>query len=857
MERRNRKLVTYSRYATGQQASETPQKRYEVDKSCNSKFYVQRKREERAGQESRPGSGAHDETLADSLPSNTSVYDPISSDDDGQAYTRIQSKRRKRAFEKQGQQTHERRAYAHHDPLVVTRLESRNEGPSHSNRTEVATGRAASQQRGNGKRLERPSTRKIRHESTHPASIAETTSSETHEFRRRLANCIACRQPGDCVSHRDFGNARLSAESVSINASSSQSFLSTSHASSDATPRRKRLVDMLAMSEKSERERLTSAAIQDELTNSSPIHSESTYDDASEDEPMRSGNSEIERDNSENSKEPAAPVKSYLQSSTVTYARQRSFLSDMSIAIELDSQDGRAPSQTVQQTRQPQAVTGPSSFSLTDEDVECNGTRPVRSIHELRQAGENARFKASVDSIFEDIEDSCNSTSGRCNGFIQLCQKLLEPRVARCFVECGFEKRLLEVITDDLDAISATLALCAYELISQCSPLPPTFSIPFWSKVLVFLFKLLEIEDDISELTKQRRHGLPRTVQASIQVISQQLSSALSKDDLPLQVSPQILMLRCIHSTMLCFRGKSDSIHNIPLSLLTHIVEFLPPENHHGDHINLPGHFQVLALAFSILESYTLLSGPLADDYQNVMRPLSHLHHFISPEEHHNDRSHQISVLYMRVILNLTNNNPSFCTEFATLELVDKLVKRVVAEFCKVSEISPVRHADSLEAVVLALGILINLTEESEESRVIILDPEFNSVSSFRMLLDLFVSKIGFTSEVNRHEISLGYVSDDFVQAHSVVEVHHNVAIGYLSIFLAILCLDARARDEVRISLNGKGLAVVLSTVDEFLRYHQRVDQNSHSYEATGSQSTTFASRLRNILCQIQDSEAD
>jgi hypothetical protein len=48
---------------------------------------------------------------------------------------------------------------------------------------------------------------------------------------------------------------------------------------------------------------------------------------------------------------------------------------------------------------------GNQNLVSDDEEIE---SRPVRSIHELRQAGDNARFRESVEVIFEDTIIVCD-----------------------------------------------------------------------------------------------------------------------------------------------------------------------------------------------------------------------------------------------------------------------------------------------------------------------------------------------------------------------------------------------------------------------------------------------------------------
>ena len=85
-------------------------------------------------------------------------------------------------------------------------------------------------------------------------------------------------------------------------------------------------------------------------------------------------------------------------------------------------------------------------------------------------------------------------------------------------------------------------------------------------------------------------------------------------------------------------------------------------------------------------------------------------------------------------------------------------------------------------------------------------------------------------------------------QADSVVQTHANVAFGYLSILLCTLCLEPEARTTVKSAMKGTGLAKVLATVEEFLHYHRKVDEELQQPQSVKE----FTGRLQRILNQIQ-----
>ncbi|KAJ6179150.1 hypothetical protein N7519_009611 [Penicillium mononematosum] len=160
-----------------------------------------------------------------------------------------------------------------------------------------------------------------------------------------------------------------------------------------------------------------------------------------------------------------ASVPSHLRGSRVTYARQRSFLDDLIMSEDLSTHNASSGpkhrSQSIQRQLNYEA-TSSARLIVPNEDTNEDGS--VRSIHELRQAGGNARYRGAVEAIFEDIEDPQNSLTGRCNAFLQLCGKLLDTGLKRRFVECNFDKRLVDCLSMDLQVVPTILAFCAYAL---------------------------------------------------------------------------------------------------------------------------------------------------------------------------------------------------------------------------------------------------------------------------------------------------------------------------------------------------------------------------------------------------------
>lgn len=69
------------------------------------------------------------------------------------------------------------------------------------------------------------------------------------------------------------------------------------------------------------------------------------------------------------------------------------------------------------------------------------------------------------------------------------------------------------------------------------------------------------------------------------------------------------------------------------------------------------------------------------------------------------------------------------------------------------------------------------------------------------------------------------------------------------------LCLDIDACAQVQQSLGVKGLDMILSTAEEFLQYHQKVDQESPSPETKVDYDSGLTTRLKSFISHIRERE--
>lgn len=454
-----------------------------------------------------------------------------------------------------------------------------------------------------------------------------------------------------------------------------------------------------------------------------------------------------------------ASVPSHLRGSRVTYARQRSFLDDMIMSEDLSTDNASSGpkhrSQSVQRQLNYEA-TSSARLIVPNEDTNEDGS--VRSIHELRQAGGNARYRGAVESIFEDIEDPQNSLTGRCNAFLQLCGKLLDTGLKRRFVECNFDKRLVDCLSMDLQVVPTILAFCAYALGSSDGHMSYVLATSAWPKLLHASPALLGMQDDIPVAARAQASGFSRPLQKTLQSTIPQIAAMLFPDTALLKLSPCTLALYCLRSTISTMKTKGEN-PSLSTSLLNPLVQALVSESQ--SYVSLekirPESSQILCMGFSILEASTALAESFTKEHWDILDPLSELHSLLYLES---GTVSQIQPLYIRLILNITNSNPTLCDKFADPEMVGGLVHIVTANFGDLTEDALGQANNSLDSVILALGALINLTEQSEASRSVFLHSGVPSKPFLDQLLHLFMTHVDSISTVRFQSFLVSLFAD-------------------------------------------------------------------------------------------------
>lgn len=633
-------------------------------------------------------------------------------------------------------------------------------------------------------------------------------------------------------------------ESILVETGQGESTASTSNGPLTPSRSRRRLVDALDSPRKHSTARKTTADSSTSSTEGSMNHDD---DHSVLAFPNSQGNSQADdhRIRFEDNAVPAMPNVG----SKVTYARQRSHLSDMVVD---DMMEFTVPSIThlADSMATAQAPTRHKSRPQNsqegldgDEDQAASG---ITSIHELRQAGVNRRLQEELDALVEDIEAlGRSSKSRRLRGLMQLSQKLLDPGVAQRVVDNGMHQRIATAhAPDETDLLGALLTSCTLSILwTSSQPSLKNLQQIFEAMMgfsLLLMRKTKEWSSFVRGIAKDRKQNLSGAMIKDVIDFQQIIqSSQIWTQQKPLELTPQLIALRSAELLVRGIRELKD-------------LETSPPQLFFGELIAIgkelaqeesnqllgPCSPYILESTVSILEASVLSERALDDEYNEAVEQLPSLGPLlIKAKVLPRQRQIFIEQQILKMITTVTNNNSRLCETFGMTELIPAIFDVVRDDFMGLAacaDIGKKLDAPKLDTVILALGSLINFAECAHSSRIAMNSPTAGSDSMVQWLVLAFNSRAGKGSD-----------------ASTLEQTHALIAFGYLSMLICALCLDDGIRHSVRTGMRSKSLHPLVVTVEEFLNHFRTLEQAMIEEEA----SNNFTERFDGILRALREAE--
>ena len=534
-----------------------------------------------------------------------------------------------------------------------------------------------------------------------------------------------------------------------------------------------------------------------------------------------------------------------------TYASQRSHMAEDNLEDDLRAglmdETPKQPAARSKTFGRSHANAKRDAFDLDDSEDEAGGTGGIRSIHELRAAGRSIRGTEDIEQLLEDIENhKAAHKSRRRSALIELATKLADKNFAGRFIGQGCDARLARQCVTSQDEIASFLLAAAVALLLASDPPEHTLRTLQDGGVAPWLQSLLSSTTEVRKLAKDRRNNMARASQNSLVDLASLLQTQQilwGEGNQPQEMSTCLMVRKALDLLVGKLRRAGDKSEILDTNTVTAL---LPAEQ--------PTSSLETGLAISVLESLSTASLTWSWDpalLGRVATILTSLDQDVCGQQH-------TLFLTLRLMLNLTTVEPSNCDILATSHpaLIPFLLQSALsgftalttqtstaaAEAFQTNETSepPASLALTLDLLVLALGILINLFEHSAHARSLTTDTP-DSTSLTTSIVQTFATR-----------------QSQAADAESVEQTTANIPLGYLAVVLANLCQDVRARDVVRAALPeapGGKLSVLADAVEEFAVVHQRVDGMEFEGEEGRAVMGGFTQKLILVLERVRAME--
>lgn len=449
----------------------------------------------------------------------------------------------------------------------------------------------------------------------------------------------------------------------------------------------------------------------------------------------------------------------------VTYARERSFLTDDDVSqqgcldtaitteVASDARRKRRAARDVAIFQKLEVLTGDL------DEVSDYQSSAMRSIHELREAGVNARVFSEMEAMLDDIDEASASAPKRSK-LLELATKLQELSFCRLFSDQGLDQRIFSqlVSTKDVlvDTLVATIVLSLLAGSASTSKLHQMRA----SRMISFMIGLLDRNQDLALSTRNRTLNISRVAQRQFKILwDLLLKSSTWRVSRPTVLTPRVISLQCLEYIVRRIRenGCVDIIFSAgDIRSIVQLLQADPSAESQQQQSSLNAE---LHLSVSILESWTICKDPSCKD------PIwtGHTLGIVTGLLARLDSLPTVDVgtlrtLTLRLYLNLTNNNPEICAAFSKPGVVGSILNIIVSHFQTLSEASTEEMPEvMLDNLILALGSMINLAEWSDAVRLIVMRLEFMHTCFIDILLQLFLRKQRTAAEV-RSYLRLSYV---------------------------------------------------------------------------------------------------
>lgn len=446
----------------------------------------------------------------------------------------------------------------------------------------------------------------------------------------------------------------------------------------------------------------------------------------------------------------------------ITYARQRSYLTedafegheDFSMPIEFDSDCRQRQRRRGERSVLP--VISPLLGSQEEENaVGGSSGGGIRSIHELREAGEKQKFVHGIESLLDDLENKESwSLSHKRSTLLTLATKLAVPQCALRFTECGLEQRLFDLGHSERDSIARFLLASAIMFLFCNRSSKSPISRPQYAGAKDFLIVLLNEEEDVTTTVRDRRSNISRVSRSELLAFRTLVEqSPVWKYKPPVKVSSQVVALTVLETMIRKIREAGDGSEFLSRDALEQLagISELQKRSKSGRSENMECDDVTGRLALSILDACTMAGRSTTDEIMWSPEFLDKVVDLLPPtSDSFGGGAAEFRNQVLRLYLNLTNNDPSLCETFSKSKVIIAIFNIIDSHFHALSQ-GPAGEIATLllDNLILSLGSLINLVECSDAARMAVLNAKSGSASILHRLLQVFLDRVELAPTVS------------------------------------------------------------------------------------------------------------
>jgi Wings apart-like protein regulation of heterochromatin len=435
-----------------------------------------------------------------------------------------------------------------------------------------------------------------------------------------------------------------------------------------------------------------------------------------------------------------------------TYGKQRSHLKDMLSGLD-------SPPQLSSQSSLQQLVSKVDSMANTKDafDVESEDDEPgtkLKSIHELRQAGLANRFHRDLGTLLEDIESTNKAL--RIQGLMQLVRKLQEQAFKRMLLESGELLRITSISRPDLDLTSTSVLLLGLWALAVSDTATAQALSQIYDGILHLPVQIIEETRSIFRIARDRKENLSKALVRDLcdfegHVVDQSLSAGR-------QTSKNIIIsrvaLRSLEYVLKRLIELAEPVPEPPANLVEVVVH--ATRNHIQAMTGEEGgveHLESIRLLMTWLEMTAATSKNAIKSMQATqIGAISHvLAEVMSWAKLRNSSIEQSCI---RTAVEFSNGDAIVCEQFAESPLLQAIFAVVEEHFSHLRNGTEGTQTEEtkLESVILALGCLLNLMDQSSNGRTRMLQLREGDVSQVDVLVNFFKQHVDETDEVcTRH----------------------------------------------------------------------------------------------------------